>query len=397
VDARVTKSILTINSGSSSLKFGIYSAVATLRQPPFSGELTGIGKASSGLLTIQDESGREVDREERNFASQHEAFFSIADRLQQLSNDPIAAIGHRIVHGGPGLREHQLLSPSVLDTLQAAIHFAPLHIPPALELIGSAQERFAGTPQYACFDTAFHVTMPPEAFTCAIPRAYRDAGIQRYGFHGLSYESIVHAMQPEVPQRLVAAHLGSGASLCAMRDGRSVDTSMGVSPTGGIPMGTRTGDLDPGVLLMMLRGIPERIDGLGPGDLEQLVNHQAGLLALSGTTSDMRQLAETDSEDARLAIAIFCREIAKTIAAYAAVLGGLDTLVFTGGIGEHSSQVREKVCGQLEVLGIQLGARPPTAGGRISAEESRVEVLVLKSGEDRQIADHVIRLMASRG
>ena len=286
------------------------------------------------------------------------------------------AIGYRIVHGGPHLREHCRITPKVLDTLRSAVHFAPLHIPPALALIDTASKLYPQAPAFACFDTAFHTTMPPEAFTYAIPARFRDEGVQRYGFHGLSYESIVAALTPTVPARLVVAHLGNGASLCAIDNGRSVDTSMGLTPTGGIPMGTRSGDLDPGVVLFIAR-----TRHLNPNDLESLLNHESGLAGLSdpvarhpvGRTSPASPtFASSPPPQIRAppirhqAIAIFCRSIAKTAASYAAVLGGLDCLVFTGGIGEHSALVRERVSRQLSFLGIALDAEPISATPRSS-------------------------------
>src|ERR1700722_12130310 len=250
--------ILTINSGSSSLKLGLYRADAGTVEPQllYRGATDAIGR-SGGSLTITDSSGKAIYHEDASHDSQSSAFTHAAQKLQQLSGTDMSrgpeAIGYRIVHGGPHLRQHCRITSQVLDTLRAAVHYAPLHIPPALALIDTASKLYPQAAAFACFDTAFHTTMPPEAFTYAIPARFREQGVQRYGFHGLSYESIIAALTPNLPARLVVAHLGNGASLCAIASGRSVDTSMGLTPTGGIPMGTRSGDLDPGVVLFLAR------------------------------------------------------------------------------------------------------------------------------------------------
>ncbi|MFL6427472.1 MAG: acetate kinase, partial [Acidobacteriaceae bacterium] len=249
--------ILSINSGSSSLKLGLYrsddSDRASEPQLLYRGATDAIGKPG-GSLTISDRAGKTIHHEDASHDSQSSAFVHAAQKLQQLSGAEPDAIGYRIVHGGPHLVEHCRITPQVLETLRAYTHYAPLHIPAALALIDAASKLYPRISAFACFDTAFHTTMPPEAFTYAIPARFRDEGVRRYGFHGLSYESIIAAFRaspgdglaPAVPARLVVAHLGNGASLCAIANGRSVDTSMGLTPTGGIPMGTRTGDLDPG-------------------------------------------------------------------------------------------------------------------------------------------------------
>lgn len=387
--------LLTLNSGSSSLKLGLYTTASEPARPPtllFKGAADHIGKPG-GSLTLTDAGGNTVHREDVQHASQPDAFTHAAQKLAQLAGGSPVAIGHRIVHGGPHLREHCRLTAQVLETLRASVHYAPLHIPPALALIGAVTQLYPDTSQFACFDTAFHRTMPPAAFTYAIPARFREQGVQRYGFHGLSYESIVAVLAPAVPPRMVVAHLGNGASLCALAHGQSVDTSMGMTPTGGIPMGTRTGDLDPGVVLFLARA-----KNLHTDSLEALLNHESGLKGLSSSaqsagTSDMRELsraAEQGDDNATLAITIFCREIAKTIAGYAAVLGGLDAIVFTGGIGEHSAPVRERVCRKLAFLGAALD---PSANAQhasiLSAPSSRVTVRVIAADEDGRIAAHV--------
>ena len=358
--------ILTINSGSSSLMIGLYAddGVTVL----FSGSATGIGKSESSF-ELKGADGGYVSRSKAGMRHQQDALETLADQLTHHAGVPVTAIGHRIVHGGPHLVVHQALTPEVRKTLEDSVHFAPLHIPPALELITATEKLFRNTPQFACFDTAFHQTMPEEAYTYAIPKAFRDAGIRRYGFHGLSYESIVQALQPEVPARLIVAHLGSGSSVCAMRDGRSVDTSMGASPTGGVVMGTRTGDLDPGVMLLLERRLGPDLPGLSADEVESLLNHEAGLEALAGD-SDMQALLKRTDADAVLAVTIFCRDVAKTIAAYTTALGGLDGLVFTGGIGEHSQVLRDNIVGRLMHLALP-------------------DVRIIAADEDGQIARHV--------
>lgn len=404
--------ILTINSGSSSLKLGLYRADEGDRtsepQLLFRGATEAIGKPG-GSLTITDSAAKAIHREDAAHDSQSSAFSHAAQKLQQLSGAEPSAIGYRVVHGGPHLVEHCRITPQVLDTLHASIHFAPLHIPAALALIDTASKLYPRTPAFACFDTAFHITMPPEAFTYAIPARFRDEGVRRYGFHGLSYESVVASFgaspAPAVPARLVVAHLGNGASLCAIANGRSVDTSMGLTPTGGIPMGTRSGDLDPGVILFLAR-----MGHLNTNELESVLNHESGLAGLSSGAnapgiSDMRELTTAADQDsatpnqaiAAQAINIFCRSIAKTVASYAAVLGGLDMLVFTGGIGEHSVPVREQVCRQLAFLGITLD---PDANQRhatvISQPASPIAIQIIPADEDGRIAHHVRNLLTQK-
>jgi acetate kinase len=395
----MSATILTINSGSSSLKLGLYRADVGTADPQllYRGATDAIGK-SGGLLTITDSSGKTIHHEDASQDSQSSAFTHAAQKLQQLSGAQPEAIGYRIVHGGPHLRQHSRITPQVLDTLRAAVHYAPLHIPPALALVDTASKLYPQVPAFACFDTAFHTTMPPEAYTYAIPARFREQGVQRYGFHGLSYESVVAALAPAVPARLVVAHLGNGGSLCAIAGGRSVDTSMGLTPTGGIPMGSRSGDLDPGVVVFLARS-----GNLSNDVLESVLNHESGLAGLSsdGSTpgvSDLRELtaaADHGSAAAHQALAIFCRAIAKTAASYAAVLGGLDCLVFTGGIGEHSVLVREQVTRQLAFLGLAIDAEANQRHAAIiSRSSSPISVRILAADEDGRIAQHVRALLA---
>jgi acetate kinase len=284
------------------------------------------------------------------------------------------AVGHRVVHGGPNLRRHQIITPQVLDELRSATHFAPLHIPQALSLIAAAQSIFPSAAQYACFDDAFHQTIPETACRFALPQRYFDAGIRRYGFHGISYESLVHHFGATLPKRAIFAHLGNGSSLCALQNGASIDTTMGLTPTGGIPMATRSGDLDPGVILYLLRH-----EKLEADKLEDLLNHKSGLFALSSGEGDVKALEErarSNDPKARLALDVFAISVRKTIGAYLALLGGVELLVFTGGIGEHSDHVRSSATQGLESLGLTAD-----------------KVQIVPTQEERQIARHCREMM----
>lgn len=371
--------ILAVNSGSSSLKVGLFRKNNSDEQAILKGGAEGVGK-SNGKLLITDAHGRLLLDESYTLPTQTHALGETVRALLKFAHAVPVCVGHRVVHGGPHLRRHQRITGDLLKQLDAARHFAPLHIPTAIALIRETERLLPKASQYACFDTAFHAHMPESSRRFALPDELYKKGIQRYGFHGLSYESIVHRLADRVPPRMICAHLGSGASLVAVRNGVSIDTSMGLTPTGGIPMATRSGDLDPGVLLFLMR--TEKIDADG---LEKLLNHDAGLIALSGGEADMQQLearAKQGDQKAELAIDIFSTAVRKYIAAYAAELGGLDLLVFTGGIGEHSSYVRGRICQGLEFLGIQK-----TADGEIS------NVRVMQSEEEVEIARHCRRLM----
>jgi acetate kinase len=390
--------ILVINSGSSSLKFGLYVEDNREERAIVDGLADGIGR-SAGKLELKDASGRVLRSESMRFASAAEAlehgtrWLTESSSTGSPSSSP-CAIGHRVVHGGPRLVRHQLITPAVLDDLRSCVHFAPLHIPASLALIEAAGRAYPKLPQFACFDTAFHSTIPEVAARFALPRAFFEEGIRRYGFHGLSYESIVYQLGAGLPGRTVMAHLGNGASLAAARNGRSVDTTMSLTPTGGIPMATRSGDLDPGVLLYLLRARKMNADSL-----EQLLNYESGLAGISGGKSDMRDLesaAAAGDGKAQMAIEIFCAAIRDMVAAYAAVLGGLDLLVFAGGIGEHSAPVRKSVCEGLAFLGVALdGSSNQSNAAQISSSESKVPVRIVPSREDQQIARHSRALLGA--
>ncbi len=355
--------------------------------------MEGIG-TGQGKLWMRSATGKELTHDDHAISEQADAIGVVADKLRDLPSPAVAGIGHRVVHGGPALREHQRITPAVLEQLEAATPFAPLHVPIALRVIRAAQQRFPGVPEFACFDTAFHRTLPEIAARFPLPERFWEAGVRRYGFHGLSCESVLHALGAEVGRRTIVAHLGSGASITAIADGVSVDTTMGLTPTGGIVMGTRSGDLDPGVLLHILR-----TSGSGVDELEKLLDKESGLLGISGLSSDMRRLHEAgDNAQAKLAIDLFSRSAKKAIAGFIAILEGLDLLIFTGGIGEHDAVVREKICRSLEPLGIVLDGSA-NAGNResISAKESSVRVKIVPAEEEAQIARHTYRLLQAGG
>jgi acetate kinase len=372
--------VLAVNSGSSSLKFGLYRHPRGDCNPQLmlAGGASGIGHPN-GRLEIQDAAGKKLLDEAYKLNSQGHALKEILGQIEKQGHGRPAALGHRVVHGGPHLRAHQIIDNALLEKLVAATQFAPIHIPAAIALIRETEKLLPEAKQYACFDTAFHSTMPEKARHFPLPQRLYDMGIERYGFHGLSYESIVTRLGAAIPARVVCAHLGSGASLVALSNGKSIDTSMGMTPVGGIPMATRSGDFDPGVVLFLMR-----TEQLNADQLESLLNHDSGLLALSGGESDMRLLEESAAKGdpkARLAIAVFAHAVRKMVGAYAAELGGLDLLVFTGGIGEHSTGVRNWICDGLDFLGI-------TSGDPALCPKVRV----LSSEEELQIARIVCRL-----
>ena len=382
------QTILVLNSGSSSLKFGLFEAAKDDNKDGnksdevllLEGSAEGIGRAD-GSLQMRSADGAVKVQRDHLMESQTDALRKLADVLAEYGHTKPAAVGHRVVHGGPNLRTHQRLTPQVLQHLKAAIHFAPLHIPPALDLIEQASKIFGDAEPIVCFDNAFHRSMPPVAAHLPLPQRYFDAGVIRYGFHGLSYESLVHRLGADLPKRAVFAHLGNGSSVCAVRDGKSIDTSMGLTPTGGVPMGTRSGDLDPGVLLYLMRS--ESLDADG---LEKLLNRECGLAGLADGESDMQALAKRIAHgdaDAALAVEVFSTAVRKYVGAYAALMGGLDLLVFTGGIGEHSEDVRRRVCGGLGFLGISTDELGGSTG----------KCRVMKAEEELQIARHCRQLL----
>ncbi|MFM9916158.1 MAG: acetate/propionate family kinase [Rhizobacter sp.] len=380
-----TRHVLALNSGSSSLKFGLYRVGPCGIDQVVAGEAEMIGDAAA-FIHAENALGHAPLRETLRMDNQRAVVIRIGRLLSELEAPLPDAVGHRVVHGGPKLREHCVIDEAVLQRLEASAAFAPLHTPAALALIRFAAENFPGLPQVACLDTCFHARMPSVASTLPLPGELRSAGIQRYGFHGLSCESIVRQLSGALPARLIIAHLGNGASITAVKQGSSIDTSMGMTPTGGLIMGTRSGDLDPGVLVHVMREMK-----LDAAALEELVDHRSGLLGLSGLSGDMRVLhqAAPSNGDARLAIEMFAYVAAKELGAMSTVLGGVDMIVFTGGIGEHDAAVRADICARLSCLGVELDAERNRRGdGSISRESSRCKVHVLPSQEDEQIARH---------
>lgn len=356
------ETILTINCGSSSLKFALYTTTLPLQQL---------------------ESGNVKDAANMKDAVE-EVLHLFRSRFQQYR---VAIIGHRIVQGGERHFEPVLLSDDVIESLKELIPLAPLHLPPSLDVIARLQAEFPFVKQVACFDTAFHQHMPFEARYYPLPRALWKEGVIHYGFHGLSYESIMQQLQPLSPgNRLLVAHLGNGASCTAVQDGRSVDTSMGMTPAGGLMMSSRAGDLDPGVLLYLLEE-----KGMTSSELSRMLNKSSGLKAVSGESGDVQQLLEQEATHpyAAEALQMFCYHARKTIGALAAVLGGVDTLVFTGGIGEHAPVIRSRICKGLEFLGIVIDENAnEEKADIISANDSTATVRVMITNEELMIAQH---------
>ncbi|HEY2170663.1 MAG TPA: acetate/propionate family kinase, partial [Candidatus Angelobacter sp.] len=327
------------------------------------------------------------------FPSHTTAIETMFAALQNQGVGRLDAAGHRIVHGGPKFITPQLIDEKLKAGLKELIPFAPLHLPIQVAMIEAVAAHFPDLPQVACFDTAFHNRIPEVAQRFALPQKLWKQGIRRYGFHGLSYEYVVSKLGQELGRRAVIAHLGNGASMVALKDGLPMDTSMGLTPTGGFMMGTRSGDLDPGVLIHLLK------EGYSPDQLENLVDHQAGLLGVSGQTSDMKALLQKNQTNsaAQMAVQMFSYQVRKFIGAYAAVLNGLDTLVFTGGIGERAAEIRADICSGLEYLGVALDA---AANGRntgvINLPGTKCTIRVVQTDEDLMIARHTRDVVSSK-
>jgi acetate kinase len=381
--------VLVFNSGSSSLKLALYSFQNGNPNLLAQAEAEEIG-SDQGRVWLRGSVPKEI-KEARNFSDTAEAAQFLIHALGQNALLTPNAVGHRIVHGGPNLREHQRITPRVLEELNRAIRFAPIHLPPALHVVRETADAYPDVPQIACFDTAFHRTIPEYAARLPFAREFWDRGIRRYGFHGLVCESVVRSLGNELPARSVLAHLGNGCSLTAMINCQSVETTMGLTPTGGVMMGTRPGDLDPGVLLNLMS------EGYDQRRLDSLLNHHSGLLGVSGKSSDMRELlqARDNDADARLAIEMFCYSIRKSIGALTTVLGGIDMLIFSGGIGEHAPAIRAEICSGLEYLGIALDEAVNGSNSQvISALQSRCKVRVVEADEDLEIALHVRKVLS---
>ncbi len=377
--------ILALNSGSSSLKFAVYEFDGARERLLLRGEAENIG-APSGHLWLRTADGSSIVDQLRPISDHQTAVQIALDELKKGKYPSPAAIGHRVVNGGR-LSAPQKITPQILTDLRNLVPLAPLHLPAEIKIMEAVASQAPQIPQVACFDTAFHRRLPELAQRFPLPRKLFDEGLRRYGFHGLSYEYVLQELGSAAKgQGLVIAHLGNGCSLAAVRDGSPVDTSMGLTPTGGVMMGTRTGDLDPGILIYLLRE-----KGYDAARLERLVDAESGLLGVSELASDMKTLLAKRDSDARAAeaVAMFCRSIRKEIGAFAAVLGGLDILVFTGGIGERAPAVREEICRDLGHLGVRLDpVRNNAEEDIISAAQSACLVRVVATNEELMIARH---------
>jgi acetate kinase len=392
--------VLVLNSGSSSIKFSVYEASKGERRKLHEGAVDGIG-TDQGKFWIKDAGGNKLVDQSPALPNRAVAFGLVADALHSSDFPAPAAIGHRMVSGGPTVQQNQLITPALVDEMERYTAFAPLHTPIAVYIMREALRLFPGIPNFVVLDTYFHRTMPEVVTHMPIPEEYSAMGVRRYGAHGISYESIVYQLEPNVPEKLIVAHLGNGASISAIRNGKCLDTSMGLTPTGGIVSGTRTGDIDPGVLLFILRKIAETAKSAAEAadQLETVASKKAGLLGVSELSNDMRDLREaikSGNAKARLAVGKFTWTIAKWIGSYVAELNGLDMLVFTGGIGENDIDSRVEICAGLSALGIIVDPKRNNVRGEavISAENSPVTVRVIPPAEDLIIVNHVVRLLA---
>lgn len=393
--------VLVLNSGSSSIKFSVYEASGAERTRLFDGAVDGIG-TDLGQFWIKNGGGKKIVDETPALPTRAIAFKLVADALHSGDYPAPVAIGHRMVCGGPTVLENQLITPELIDEMERYTAFAPLHTPIAVYIMRESLRLFPGVPNFVCLDSYFHRTMPEVVSHMPIPEEYSAMGVRRFGAHGISYESIVYQLQPNVPERLIVAHLGNGASITAIRNGKCVDTSMGLTPTGGIISGTRTGDIDPGVLLFILRKIAETTENASAAadKLEVVASKKAGLLGVSGLSNDMRELREAIEQGnakARLAVDKFVWTIRKWIGGFVAELGGLDMLVFTGGIGENDIDSRAEICAGLDAIGVVLDPQRNKVRGEatISAGNSPVTVRVIPPAEDLIIVSHVLRLLSA--
>jgi len=387
--------ILTINGGSSSIKFALFEAGDSLRQI-LEGGIERIGLPEATLRVKGVEQADNFSRLVK--APDHTAAVgALMDWIEERSGrDALTAVGHRVVHGGPKYYEPQRITAEMVEELRRLSPFDPDHMPEEILLTSAFHRRFPDLPQVACFDTAFHHDLPRVAQLLPIPRRYEAQGVRRYGFHGLSYaflmEELARLGDPAATTgRVILGHLGNGASLVAVRDGKPLDTSMSFTPAAGVPMSTRSGDLDPGLVWYLAR-----TEKMSAKQFNEMVNFQSGLLGVSETSSDMRDLLDRETQDVRAAeaVALFCYQVKKWIGAFAAALGGLDTLVFAGGIGENAPAVRARICDGLGFLGIGIDEKRNAANeGVISAAASRVAVRVIRTDEERMIAKTVCRVL----
>jgi len=387
--------VLTINGGSSSIKFALFEASGALRRI-LQGELERIGTPQASLRVKGTKPSDNFSRPV-TAANHTVAVDTLMGWIEEHSGrDALAAVGHRVVHGGPNYSEPRQVTADMVEELHRLSPFDPEHLPLEIELIEAFRQHHPKLPQVACFDTAFHRTMPRVATLLPIPRRYEAQGVRRYGFHGLSYEFLMAELarlgDPAATKgRAILAHLGNGASMAAVRDGKSIDTSMSFTPTAGLVMSTRSGDLDPGLVSYFAR-----TEQMNAAHFQKMVNHESGLLGVSETSSDMRDLLGRETKDVRAdeAVALFCYQAKKWIGSFAAALGGVDTLVFAGGIGENAPPVRERICDGLGFLGIELdGEFNAKNAPLISSQAGRVKVRVIRTDEEFMIARSVARVL----
>lgn len=390
------EAILTINAGSSSIKFALFAnGHAIPAQPEIVGQIDGINarphlKAKNAGGTVLDD----VDLPITGTGQHRAALAFLVDWLRGHDDGRrIVGVGHRVVHGAEKFSRPMLVDAATVEALRGFIPLAPLHQPHNIAGIEAMAAALPGVPQVACFDTAFHRSQPEVAQRFALPRKITDQGVRRYGFHGLSYEYIADVLPQQLGAkadgRVIVAHLGNGASMCAMKDRKSIATTMGFTALDGLMMGTRAGNLDPGVLLYLMD-----YQGMDAKALEKLLYKESGLLGVSGISQDMRELLASDRPEAREAVELFCYRIVREIGSLAAALGGLDALVFTGGIGEHAAEVRSRVCGALGWLGVRIDeAANSTHKWRIATADFSVDVLVLPTNEEWMIARHTAELV----
>lgn len=399
MNSEKTLCILSVNSGSSSLKFALY-RMGKDEKLLFSGIISDINLTTNNFL-VKDGNGQALVNRSLNKLDHQDCikelfdWFESQDYLKQID-----AIGHRIVHGGSKYTQQYLITSDLISDLDEFVLFAPEHLPQEIKVIKTIGKRLPNLKQIACFDTAFHHNMPRIAQLYALPRPFYNEGVIRYGFHGLSYEYITEKLRNEnynefEKSRIIIAHLGNGASMAAVKDGKSVDTTMGFSPTGGMMMGTRSGDLDPGILLYLIN---EKL--LSPSQISQMVNHQSGLLGVSEISSNMKLLLEKEvgNHHAAEAVELFCYQAKKYLGSLVAVLGKLDMLIFTGGIGENAPSVRQRICEDMSFLGIKLDSICNNSSAPIiSSADSLVIVRVMKTNEELMIARHTLRCVQEMG
>jgi acetate kinase len=385
------QTILCLNVGSSSCKFSLYGRDDKLL---IVGEVERIG-LGGGVLRMQSANGDTIAEARGDYFDQRHAIDALCDEMKRQAVPEADAVGHRVVHGGANHIAPERVTPKLIADLERLVPYAPNHLPGAIDGMRAIASRFPNLPQIACFDTAFHRKMPQVAERFALPSALYDEGLRRYGFHGISCEYVMHTLGPSRPAKIVIAHLGNGASMTAVRDGVGIDTTMGLTPMGGFMMGTRSGDLDPGVLVYLMNE-----KGLDARQLEDLVGHRGGLLGVSGISSDMKTLLDRRESDpaASIAIEMFCYHLRKQVGAFAAAMTGLDLLIFAGGIGERAPAIRAEVCNGLTHLGIALDpALNASSADTISQPSSRCTVRVILTNENLMIAKHTRAMVFKSG